>query len=271
MEPEPILFFDSGAGGLPYLETTRERLPRERFIYVADRRNYPYGEKPAAELQKLVVETMAKALRRFAPKLVVVACNTASVVALDALRESFDLPFVGVVPAVKPAAEHLAGGKLAVVATRQTVSGEYLRQLIQNFASGLQVLRIPVANLVDYAEYNPPPRDHERDEAVVRRELAEYLEHGLDSVVLGCTHFTLLDKAFAKVLGPGVRLIDSREGVSRRVLSVLERSGLLAADSRGGSRLFLHGGEADRQRYRVFSRAFGLAFCGQLDEEKQGP
>ena len=270
MEPEPILFFDSGAGGLPYLERTRELLPRERFIYVADRRNYPYGEKSAAELRKVVVGTVARALRRFAPKLVVVACNTASVVALDALRGTFDLPFVGVVPAVKPAAEHLTGGRLAVVATRQTVSGEYLRQLIQNFASGLQVVTIPVANLVDYAEYNPPPRDSKGDETAVRRELDPYLEHGLDSVVLGCTHFTLLDEAFGRVLGPGVQLIDSREGVSRRVLSVLEHRGSLAADSRGRARLFLHGGEADRQRYLAFARAFGLEYCGHLDEEKEG-
>lgn len=268
MGSEPILFFDSGAGGLPYLALTRERLPRERFVYVADRRNYPYGEKSAEELRALVVRTMGVAVRRFAPKLVVVACNTASVVALEALRASYPLPFVGVVPAVKPAARDLAAGRLAVVATRRTVSGEYLRQLIQDFAPGLDVLTIPVRELVDYAELSPPPREPGADESVVRRELSPYLERGLGAVVLGCTHFTLLEEGFRRVLGDGVRLIDSREGVARRVASLVEQGRLFApADEPGSAMLYLHGGVADRERYRAFARAYGLELAGELDPE----
>jgi glutamate racemase len=275
MGAEPILFFDSGAGGLPYLAMMRERLPREGYVYVADRRNYPYGEKTAAELRTLVVQSVGLALRRFAPKLVVVACNTASVVALEALRAAYAVPFVGVVPAVKPAARELAGGRLAVVATRRTVSGRYLRQLIQDFAPGLDVLTIPVRKLVDYAEFAPPPRRAEEDEAIVRRELAPYLGRGLGAVVLGCTHFTLLEESFRRVLGAGVRLIDSRDGVTRRAVSLLEAKGLLSPEQageadRGGTgeaRLFLHGGAGDRERYGAFARAFALELAGELDPE----
>jgi glutamate racemase len=269
MGSEPILFFDSGAGGLPYLASARERLPREQYVYVADRRNYPYGEKSAEELRGLVVQSMGVALRRFSPKLVVVACNTASVVALQALRETYDVPFVGVVPAVKPAARDLPAGRLAVVATRQTVSGDYLRQLVRDFAPGLDVLTIPVGELVDYAEFTPPPRRFATDEAVVRRELGPYLQQDLGAVVLGCTHFTLLEEGFRRVLGERVRLIDSRDGVTRRVLSVLEGRQLLAsaAGGAGGGRavLYLHGGSGELERYRAFARAFELELAGGLD------
>jgi len=268
MEPEPLLFFDSGAGGLPYLAMIRHRLPGEHYVYLADRRNYPYGEKSPGQLRGLVADAMGKALRRFRPKLVVVACNTASVIALAALRQRYSVPFVGVVPAVKPAAEQRAGGPLAVVATRGTVSGEYLRQLIQDYASGLEVLTIPVAELVDYAEYSPPPRDLERDEAAVRRQLAPHLRKAVGSVVLGCTHFTLLEEAFRRVLGREVKLIDSREGVTRRVVSLLEQAGRLSpAFPRGSARLFLHGGAADRRRYAAFAAAFGLEMGGELCDE----
>lgn len=280
MEPEPLLFFDSGVGGLPYLASARQRLPGADYVYLADRLNYPYGEKPAGDLRRLVLEAMGQALERFRPRLVVVACNTASVVALDALRRSYPVPFVGVVPAVKPAAEHLGGsrlggGRLAVVATRGTVSGEYLRQLVEDYASGVEVLRIPVAELVDYAEHTPPPRNLERDEAMVRRALAPHLRDGLGSVVLGCTHFTLLEEAFRRVLGPGVEVIDSREGVARRVVSLLEQPGATRSQApeprsaEGRARLFMRGGAGELPRYRAFAAAFGLEFGGPL--EPPGP
>jgi len=274
MGPEPLLFFDSGAGGLPYLAMARDRLPGEHFVYVADRKNYPYGEKPADELRPAVVQAMGLAIRRFRPKLVVVACNTASVVALEALRESFEVPFVGVVPAVKPAARPSASGKppaagrIAVVATRRTIAGEYLQRLIQEFAAGIEVVSVAATELVDYAEYGIPPRDLALDVATVRRALEPLLRSQVGTVVLGCTHFVLLERAFRAVLGGGVQLVDSREGVIRRVVSILEQRGLRVRDSAGGTaRLWLHGGRVDRERYRLFAAEFWLELMDVPDAE----
>ena len=227
MAIKPLLFYDSGAGGLPYLAAARLFLPAEHYLYLADREHFPLGEKPTELVRRLVLESVSLAIERFDPRLVVIACNTASVVALQLLREHFPIPFVGVVPAVKPAALSPAGGRVAVIATRQTASGPYLDGLIREFADGREVLKIPVADLVDFAEYRylwATPA--ERLEAV-RRALASVLPLQVQAVVLGCTHFVLLEHEFRTVLAQRVALIDSREGVTRRIVSLLsDQAGL---------------------------------------------
>jgi glutamate racemase len=268
MVSKPLLFYDSGAGGLPYLAAARVRLPAERYLYLADRKHFPLGEKPAELVRRLVLESVSLAIERFDPRLVVIACNTASVVALQLLRERFSIPFVGVVPAVKPAALSPVRGKVAVIATRQTASGAYLDGLIRDFADGREVLKIPVADLVDFAEYrylSAGPAD--RLEAV-RRALTPVLPLQVQAVVLGCTHFVLLEREFRVVLADRVALIDSREGVTRRIVS------LLAAEDGSpkylrpteGAELYLRGGVEDAERYRAFARHFDLSYRGQLEE-----
>jgi glutamate racemase len=279
MVSKPLLFYDSGAGGLPYLAAARARLPAERTVYLADRENFPLGEKPAELVRRLVLETITLAVERFDPRLVVIACNTASVVALQLLREHFSIPFVGVVPAVKPAALTLAGGKLAVVSTRQTASGSYLDGLIQEFADDREVIKVPVANLVDFAEYRYLASDAGERIASVRRALAPLLQKEVQAVVLGCTHFVLLEREFRAVLTDRVALIDSREGVIRRIVSLLNEAGFgtehkEAEDAASGSpapaarraRLYLHGGAEEAERYRAFAELFDLHYCGQLEE-----
>jgi glutamate racemase len=219
----------------------------------------------------MVLESISLAVQRFDPRLVVIACNTASVAALQTLREHFAIPFVGVVPAVKPAAVSLTGGKLAVVSTRQTASGPYLNGLIQEFADGREVLKVPVADLVDFAEYRYLSADRGERLASVRRALAPLLRRKVEAVVLGCTHFVLLEKEFRNVLTDRVALIDSREGVTRRIVSLLagdvgealDREG---APGRAGAELYLHGGTEEAERYRAFARHFGLDYRGLLEE-----
>ena len=299
MAPKPLLFYDSGAGGLPYLAAARVCLPSERYLYLADREHFPLGEKPAELVRRLVLESVSLAIERFNPRLVVIACNTASVVALELLREHFPIPFVGVVPAVKPAALSLAGGKLAVVATRQTASGPYLDGLIREFADGREVLKIPVADLVDFAEYRYLAAGPAERLEAVRRALAPVLPLQVQTVVLGCTHFVLLELEFRAVLTDRVALIDSREGVTRRIVSLLtgeqgssdspqaeQADPLCPVPSTGGQRrressrtgktgsaanavgseLFLHGGVDEADRYRAFAQHFSLSYRGQLDE-----
>jgi glutamate racemase len=121
MTPDPIAFLDSGVGGLPYLAHTRRLLPGERYVYVADRENFPYGEKESARIVDAALSLTERLVAREHPRLVVVACNTMSVIALPMLRARFSLPFVGVVPAVKPAASLSRRRRVGVLATRQTV------------------------------------------------------------------------------------------------------------------------------------------------------
>jgi glutamate racemase len=290
MADRPLLFYDSGAGGLPYLAAARQRLPGRRLIYLADRKYFPFGEKPAELLRTLVIESVSLAVARFDPALIVIACNTASVVALEALRERFSAPFVGVVPAVKPAAGCLREGRIAVVATRQTASGAYLDRLIQDFAPGREVIRVAVARLVELAEYGYFEVGDREKRALVAEELKALQADAVQAVVLGCTHFVLLEREFRSVLPQGTMLVDSREGVTNRIVSLLEqqrpdKSGVECrkdadrtgrgresgeADRRAGpvfpAELYLHGGRADVERYRLFARTFDLRFCGFLEE-----
>ena len=140
MTPEPVAFLDSGVGGLPYLAHARKHLHSERFVYVADRENFPYGEKSRTAIIAAALSVAGRLLEREHPRLVVVACNTMSVVALADLRARFPVPFVGVVPAVKPAASLSRRKRVGVLATRQTVEGDYLRNLIVQHASGCDVV-----------------------------------------------------------------------------------------------------------------------------------
>ena len=268
MVSKPLLFYDSGAGGLPYLAAVRARLPSERAIYLADRENFPLGEKPAETVRRVVLESITRAVERFDPRLVVIACNTASVAALRMLREHISLPFVGVVPAVKPAALSLPAGKLAVVSTRQTASGPYLEGLIREFADGREVIKVPVANLVDFAEYRYLCTDAGERLTTVRRALAPLLQQKVQAVVLGCTHFVLLEREFRTVLTDRVALIDSREGVTRRIVSLLvdESAGTGHGQTATRAQLYLHGGVEEEQRYRAFAEHFDLCYCGQLEE-----
>jgi glutamate racemase len=282
MTAKPILFYDSGSGGLPYLKSARSRVPGAGYVYLADRKGFPLGEKPAPVARRLILQSISIAVRRFDPFLIVIACNTASVVALDALRKSFSVPFVGVVPAVKPAALSLGSGTLAVVATRQTAFGPYLEQLVRDFADGCRVVKVPVANLVSFAEFHYLSSDPEQRLAAVRRELGPLLEAEVDAVVLGCTHFVLLEQEFRALLPARVALIDSREGVTNRIVSLVEARAVQApargaAPAQGkrqvGARelpaaaeLYLRGGGGEEQRYRAFAERFGLRYCGRIEE-----
>ncbi|MBN2354266.1 MAG: glutamate racemase [Spirochaetales bacterium] len=259
MKSRPIIFFDSGVGGLPYLALARERLPAERFVYVADRGHYPYGEKTVTELRAVVLEVFGRAAERFSPKLGVVACNTASVAALDALRAAFDPPFVGVVPAVKPAAAFSKNKRIGVLATPQTVKNDYLDALVRDFAEGCEVVRIPAPRLRDFVEtrlFDAPAA--EKDE-VIGEAAGAVRASGADVVVLGCTHYLHVAAELEAALGPSVRIIDSREGVVNQLVRVLDGSRLRAAKRDGEDGFFLTGEAPVEERYRRFAERFGFA------------
>jgi glutamate racemase len=258
MTPDPVAFLDSGVGGLPYLAHARARRPRERYVYVADRENFPYGEKDPGRIIEASISVTERLIARENPRLVVVACNTISVVALSALRGRFPLPFVGVVPAVKPAAALSRKRRVGVLATRQTVEGEYLRRLVETHAADCSVVSLPAAGLVEFVEetmFRASPQ--ERMERV-SREVERFRGERIDALVLGCTHFLHLEREFRDLLSrEGITLVDSREGVSRQVARLLAEEPSSREPGGEGS-LYVTGPVPPEPRYSWFAREFGL-------------
>lgn len=257
-----IAFFDSGIGGLPYYKTALEYLPNEHFVYVADRGNFPYGEKSAREIIKAVVSGVEKIIKKENPKIIAIACNTASVVALDELRKRFKLPFIGVVPAVKPAAQISVKKKLGVVATLKTVQDGYLNNLIEKFAGDCEVIRIPAGDVRDFAEYNLFDSKKEEKLESLRNSLSGLKGSDIDVVVLACTHFLLLENEFKEVLGSGIRVIDSREGVVKQLMRVLYNLKLDNSSNRKKHKFYITGDREPEERYIRISEAYNLEFSG---------
>lgn len=267
MDSRVIAFFDSGIGGLPYLHWARERLPNESFVYLADNANFPYGEKSSDEVRSIVLDVIGRLIRRVDPKAVVVACNTATVIALEALRASFLLPFVGVVPALKPAAAGSADAgppfrRIGLIGTSRTVADHYVDRLVRSFASECTVVRIAARELIAFVEKELVEGESVPQCQVVRDTLAAVKEQRLDSLVLGCTQLTFLDEAFRSAFGDEVAVIDSREGVGKQLIRILTEKGIASAAKE--SDRFFHTGTADA-RYLRFAEHFGLTYGGVLD------
>ncbi len=220
----PIGVFDSGAGGLTILSALREELPHEQYIYFGDTAHCPYGVRSEGEIIELSLQA-SRFLIGQGVKLIVVACNTASQAALTTLRATFSLPFVGVVPAVKPAAQATRKGRIGVAATNQAVRAAYLHQLIDDFAGGIEVYAVGYPELVTMVEAGQ--LDGAEVEEEVRRTFTPLLTLGVDVIVLGCTHFPALRPVIERVVGKQAQVIDSGQAVARRTHAVLDTEAML--------------------------------------------
>jgi glutamate racemase len=264
MNPDPIAFIDSGMGGLPYLAHTRRLIPDQRYVYVGDREHFPYGEMSREQIIEATLSVTKRLIAREHPRLIVVACNTMSVSALGPLRARFGVPFVGVVPAVKPAAALSKRRRVGVLATRQTVEGDYLRSLIEAHASGCAVVSLPAAGLVEFVEHGLCIADAREKEERVRHEVARFRSENIDVLVLACTHFLHLEPEFRSLLQTeGIALVDSRDGVSRQVLRILG-SAPKAGPDREPDALYVTGPLPLEAPYAWFSAQFGLPLRGDL-------
>lgn len=224
-DPRPVGVFDSGVGGLTILNDLLRELPAERFVYFGDTGNCPYGTRTETAIQQLSCNVARFLLSRDV-KLIVVACNTASVSALAALRRHFDIHFVGVVPAVKPAAERTRAGRVGVVATEASARGGYLKRLIADHANGVEVLAAGCPQLVTLVERGI--LDGPEAEAAILAYVRPMLDAGIDELVLGCTHFPAMRAAFERICGPSVEVIDSGAAIARQARRVLTAQGRLA-------------------------------------------
>jgi glutamate racemase len=252
MDERPVGVFDSGVGGLTLLQELRKQLPSEHWIYVADSREAPYGTKTVAEIQERCDRIVDYLIEQDA-KTVLVACNTASVSALAHLRERYTLPFVGTVPAVKPAAAMTRTGKIGVLATPTTADSRPLAQLIEQFTHGVTVMTQVCPGLVPLVERGV--NDGPEAEALLMRYLDPLLEAGVDVIVLGCTHYPFLAEAIQRLCGPPVTLLDPASAVVRQLGRVLEREALARTDGPGHGSFATTG---EREEFvRVLERLIG--------------
>ena len=258
---DPVVFIDSGVGGLHYLRWVRDNAPDESLVYIADTLNFPYGEKSAAHVQTIVLSLVDQVVKIFNPKMIVVACNTASVVALETLRNLFSIPFVGVVPAVKPAAALSKSKFICVLGSSRTVEDTYTANLISHFASECRVMSISGRGIIKFVETGFPGSSEEERERAVRNSLSAIQQAGVDTLVLACTHFLYLEEEFRKVCGADITVIDSREGVGRQVLRLLKKSNHPAAGPGSGT-CFQTGGAAMNGHYTLFAEMFDLDYGG---------
>jgi len=225
----PIGVFDSGVGGLTVLSALRQELPNENYIYFGDTAYCPYGTRSDAEIIELSVQA-CRFLIDQEVKLIVVACNTASQAALNTLRATFtSIHFVGVVPAVKPAARATKKGRIGIAATNQAAKALYLQQLIDEFAGGIQAYAVGCPELVTLVEQGE--LDGPAVEETVRQALQPVMREEVDVIVLGCTHFPALRPVIERITAHQVHIIDSGSAVARRTHYVLDAEGLIQSNN----------------------------------------
>jgi glutamate racemase len=220
---ETILVFDSGLGGLTVYREIAAARPQANFVYVADDEAFPYGAMEEHKLVGRVTDLMGELIATHQPDLVAIACNTASTIVLSALRQKFSLPFVGTVPAIKPACQSSVTRRVSVLGTEATVTREYTRALIRDYAGDCEVTLVGAKNLAGYAEAElkgAPVRD-----AALSAEMAPcFCDDGsarTDTVVLACTHYPLIVERLRRIAPWPVNFIDPAPAIARRVADLL--------------------------------------------------
>ena len=220
----PILLFDSGVGGLSVLAELRRALPQAPVVYAADNGGLPYGTKTEAEVAARVCGLLGRMSERYRPRLICIACNTASTIALGMVRDVLNVPIVGTVPAIKPAAEQTRSGVIGLLGTAATIRQPYVNRLAADFAANKRLLRFAAGELVGAAEAKL--RGEAVDPAVYARAAAGLRDQPggaeIDTVVLACTHFPLVRDELAAAFGPGVTFVDGAAGIARRILHLTQ-------------------------------------------------
>jgi len=240
----PIGIFDSGVGGLSVLREIRAQLPCEDLIFVADQGHVPYGPRPLQQVQAFS-ETITRYLLDQGSKVIVVACNTASAAALYHLRETFpDVPFVGMEPAVKPAAEQTQSGVVGVIATPATFQGALYASVVERFANGVTVLQDTCPGLV--AQIEKGELDAPATRSILENALNPMLAKGIDRVVMGCTHYPFVIPLIQEIVGPDVRVIDPAPAVARQVGRVLAMREIQKTATSRGSVRYLTSGDPEK-------------------------
>ncbi len=227
MNQQPVGVFDSGVGGISVLASLLRELPGERFLYYGDTAHAPYGTKPTGEVNRLVGD-VTRHLIGEGIKALVIACNTASAVSAQTLRDTYSFPIVAMEPALKPASLLRRGGRVLVLATPVTLALPKFERLMAHYGEG--ALRVPCPGLMELVERE----DWQAAENYLKELLARHADAPVDAVVLGCTHYVFLRPVLRGLLPETTAIVDGNEGTARQLRHVLEAAGLLSEGAEGG-------------------------------------
>ncbi len=265
----PIGIFDSGVGGLSVLRAIRAQMSEESILYLGDQEHIPYGPRPMEQIRGFSVAITNFLLERDA-KLIVVACNTASAAALKYLREKFpDVPFVGMEPAVKPAAETTQTGKVGVLATPATFQGALYTSVVERFANGVELFQNTCNGLVQQIELGD--LNGSETHRILEDALHPMLEKNIDTVVLGCTHYPFVIPLIQEIVGEKVRVIDPAPAVAKQVKRLLEAGWTKSELSERGEVRFYTSGTPDalKSLLPVLLGEDGKVVCVKWVNDKQ--
>jgi len=262
MKNKPILFLDSGTGGIPYCRGFLKRNPHESICYLADRKNFPYGPREKEDIISILTALTEKLLKIADPKIAVLACNTASICALAPLRKKFPfLPFVGTVPAIKPAANACKSGKIGVLGTERTISDIRSLQLANG---NFEIIGIAAPELVEFVEHGFNKADEKEKTEIVKKYISLFRAEGLDTLVLGCTHFLYLLEEFRREASPFIKIFDSLDGITKRIEYLLdENNGALRAEKNSlpEKRFILTAADTPDSFWQDQAKAMGFNLC----------
>ena len=259
----PIGILDSGVGGLSLLRAIQAELPRENLLYVADSGYAPYGDKTPAWISARSAQVVSYLVEQQC-KAVVIACNTITAVAVSELRDSFTIPIIAIEPAIKPAVAMTQSGVIAVMATTRTLHSESLQLLRKRYAAGVEVLFVPCPGLADKVESGDL---HSSEvEQLLRNLLMPALCKGMDTLVLGCTHYPFLLDSIQRLVGPAVQIIDPSAAVAAEVGRRLRALDLLSTQQAPGTLAFCSSAAPDNAR-KIMSTLLGqpLSVAAMLD------
>jgi glutamate racemase len=252
-ENDYLLFIDSGMGGISILKNFLSAKERTNIIFYADTKNFPYGEKDEKTIGDILYNIYTSIFSNYSISMIVIACNTASVTALKFLREKVKIPIIGTVPAIKPASQQTKNNRIGIIATETTSRGKYLIDLVNKFASDKEVFIKPCQQLVTAAE-NVYSNDKLKN--VFEKELSELKKKDIDTLVLGCTHYSLIKEEINNYFETKVNILDSVEGVTKRILQLLDEKAKLSGNKR---LLFLSEGKEEiMNKYIKINKKFNI-------------
>lgn len=230
---KPIGFFDSGVGGISVLKKTIELMPGENFIYFGDSKNAPYGVRPLEEVKRLTFEAVEFLLSRGC-KAIVIACNTATSVAIEDLREAYNhIPIIGIEPALKPAIEVGGQGKILIMATPITLAEKKFNNLVKLYGSNSDVSAVPCPGLAELIENGVLSGEELNN--YLREKLKEFLNTKISSIVLGCTHYPFIKQEIINIIGKDISIIDGSEGTARELMRKLDKNNMLNTSTEKGT------------------------------------
>lgn len=249
MDARPIGIFDSGVGGLSILRHIQSLLPNENLLFLADQDHVPYGSRSLDEVRQFC-HGITDFLLKESSKIIVVACNTASAAALHKLRETYpDISFVGMEPAVKPAAKSTRSRIVGVLATQATFQGELFASVVERFAQDVTVLEQTLPNLVKRIEAGDIDGPLTRE--ILRENVVPLIAKGADTLVLACTHYPFIIPVLNELVGPEVQVIDPSPAIARQAVRVLEQTDLNAPPNQTGRVIFYSSGDPEHMRVMV--------------------